>query len=390
MDEHDVPMHFASKSNRRVVNKRDGMEVFEMRIHLLPAAHGDCLLVEYGDKPVHRILIDGGVKSTYESLRERFLAMAENDRRLDLLVVSHVDADHIEGIVRMLTDDTIPIRIGDLWFNGHQHLNEAAPVDFGGVQGEYLSALIQKRQLQWNAATKGRAVCVPEQGPLPVFKLPGGMTLTLLSPSPRKLVKMADAWEDDVRKAGLDPEHPVQALEHLETKGKRLIARFDEDEGPDVEALAAASYTGDTAPANGASIAFLAEYKDKRVLFCADAHSDVLEDSVGRLLRVRKQRTLEVDVFKLPHHGSRANLSPRFVEMIRARKVLVSTSGAIFEHPDAEAIARIVKKRWNCEFVFNYRSEENEIWDHVATKQAYGYTTRYPTEKKSVVTVDLD
>ena len=361
-----------------------------MRIHLFPAAHGDCLLVEYGDQHRHRVLIDGGVKSTYESLRERFLATAENDRQLELLVVTHVDADHIEGIVRMLTDETMTVGISDLWFNGYQHLNEAAPLDFGGVQGEYLSALIQKRQIPWNAATKGRALCVPDQGPLPEFHLPGGMTLTLLSPSRGKLAKMADAWEDDVRKAGLDPEHPVQALEHLQTKGKRLIARFDEDEGPDVESLAAASYVGDKAPANGSSIAFLAEYQGKRVLFCADAHSDVLESSLERLLRARNLKILEVDAFKLPHHGSRANMSPRLIEMVRARKVLVSTSGAIFEHPDAEAIARVVKKRWSCEFVFNYRSEENEVWDHASTKQAYGYTTRYTTGKNAVTTVELD
>ncbi len=361
-----------------------------MRIHIFPAAHGDCLLVEYGDNPVHRMLIDGGVKQTYAPLRERLLAMDSKTPHLDLVVVTHVDADHIEGIVRMLTDETLTVKIRDFWFNAFQHLNENAPLDFGGVQGEYLSALIQKRKIPWNVATKGRALCVPKDGPLPTFQLPGGMTLTLLSPSPAKLEKMADAWEDDVRKAGLDPAHPAQALEHLKTKGKRLIVQFDTDDGPDVEALGAASYSGDTSPANGSSIAFLAEYRDKRVLFGADAHSEVLENSLERLLRARHLQILELDAFKLPHHGSRANLSPRLVQMVHAKKVLVPTSGAIFEHPDAEAIARIVKKRWNCEFVFNYRSEENEIWDHPMTKRAYGYTTRYPTAKNSTTTVTID
>lgn len=359
-----------------------------MRIHLLPAAHGDCLLIEYGAH--HRFLIDGGVARTYDTLRAQIGSIPEAERRLELLVVTHVDADHIEGIVRMLTDGTISMSIGDVWFNGREHLQQAAALDFGAVQGEYLSALIQKRNLPWNAATKGQALCVANAGPLPVFQLAGGMTLTLLSPSPAKLEKMADAWEDDVRKAGLDLEHPGRVLEHLEKKGKRLIARFDEDDGPDVEALATASFSGDTAPANGASIAFLAEFNGKRVLFCADAHSDVLEENLQRLLKARGLETLEVDAFKLPHHGSRANLSPRLVEMIHARNVLVSTSGAIFGHPDAEAIARIVKRKWNCEIVFNYRSEETLLWDHAVTKSEYRYSTRYPANDETIMAVNLD
>ena len=251
-----------------------------LHIQMLPAVHGDCLLVEYGtDKRVYRVLIDGGVSRTYDTLRAQLLAIPPGERHLDLLVVTHVDADHIEGIVRMLTDTTLEIRIDDVWFNGYEHLNEGAPLDFGGVQGEYLSAMIQKRRLQWNGATKGRALCVPEKGPLPVFHLPGDLNLTLLSPSPTTLARMADAWEKEVRKAGLDPAHPKEALEHLVQKGKKLIARFDEDEGPDVEALATATYKGDGSPANGSSIAFLAEYQGKRILFAADAYAESWKSS---------------------------------------------------------------------------------------------------------------
>jgi beta-lactamase superfamily II metal-dependent hydrolase len=362
-----------------------------LHIQMFPAAHGDCLLVEYGSaKRVYRVLIDGGVARAYDTLRAQLLAIPARERRLDLLVVTHVDADHIEGIVRLLTDTTLEIRIDDVWFNGYEHLSEGTPLDFGGVQGEYLSAMIQKRKLQWNGATKGRAFCVPAKGPLPVFHLPGDLTLTLLSPSPATMAKMADAWENEVRKAGLDPAHPKEALEHLVHKGKKLIARFDEDEGPDVEALATATYKADTSPANGSSIAFLAEYKDKRILFGADAYAEVLENSIQRLLQTRGIDVLELDAFKLPHHGSRANLSAELVDMVRARKVLVSSSGALFRHPDEEAIARILKRKWPTEFVFNYRSIENEVWDHDETKKEYGYTTRYPAANETGMRVVID
>ena len=68
------------------------------RIELLPARHGDCLLLEYGDaaRP-HRVLIDGGPIGAYGALSQRLAALPDDERELELLVITHVDGDHIEG-----------------------------------------------------------------------------------------------------------------------------------------------------------------------------------------------------------------------------------------------------------------------------------------------------
>jgi hypothetical protein len=357
---------------------------------MLPAAYGDCLLVEYGsDKRTHRVLIDGGVGPTYDKLRERLLAIPRSERNFELLVVTHVDADHIEGVVKMLTDATLEFDAADVWFNAWQHLTEDQPLDFGGVQGEYLSALIKKRKLTWNEARNGQAIYVPAEGPLPVFELAGGLKLTLLSPTIETMRRMANAWEEEVQRAGLDPDHPKEALELMKTRGKRLIAHFADDEDPDVEALAAAEYTRDTSPANGSSIAFLAEYNGKSVLFGADAYGEVLSNSIDRLLKERGQEALEVDAFKLPHHGSQHNVSPGVLKRVKSRYALVSTNGHHFNHPDPEAIARVVKSGQRPCLVFNYRSEENTVWDRADLKKKYGYSTRYPKASEEGITVEL-
>ena len=58
------------------------------RIEMLPAAHGDCLWIEYGTgREVHRILIDGGPAHTYPTLRERILHLPG--------VAETVNMDHI-------------------------------------------------------------------------------------------------------------------------------------------------------------------------------------------------------------------------------------------------------------------------------------------------------
>ena len=50
------------------------------RLEMLPAAHGDCLWIEYGSgTTVHRILIDGGPAHTYPALRERILHLPASD-----------------------------------------------------------------------------------------------------------------------------------------------------------------------------------------------------------------------------------------------------------------------------------------------------------------------
>ena len=40
----------------------------------------------------------------------------------------------------------------------------------------------------------GGAVAVPAKGPLPVVDLPGGPTLTLLSPGPKQLAALRRTW----------------------------------------------------------------------------------------------------------------------------------------------------------------------------------------------------
>ena len=157
-----------------------------LRIEMLPALHGDCLFVEYGDSiRTRRLLIDGGPIATYRHLAARLDALPAGDRRFELVVMSHVDTDHVEGIVRLLANQPLPMRVIDLWFNGWSHLTSGGRV-LGGKQGEFLSALIVRRfeEGQWNGAFSGQAVVVPDDGALPERTLAGGMKLTLLSPTP--------------------------------------------------------------------------------------------------------------------------------------------------------------------------------------------------------------
>jgi hypothetical protein len=350
-------------------------------VHMLAAEHGDCLWLTYGDtaNPKH-ILIDAGTTDTWPRLRARLDDVrARNGGRLhfELFVVSHVDADHIGGAIKLLEDcGPMNVTFGEVWFNGFFHLDNGTPPDeLGPMQGELLTALIDSHDFKWNTRFGRRAVMVPDAGPLPRHTF-SGMQLTLLSPTFAKLQKLKPEWEKAVENAGLVPGHAAVVED---------VAPPDDELGDSVEDMAESTFKGDGAKPNGSSIAFIAEHEGKRVLFAADAHADVLLASLRRGPLAQADQ-LPLDAFKLSHHGSRANTDRALVEALPARRYLVSTNGKQFRHPDQEAIARVaVFGPEEKTFDFNYRTDFNKAWDNASRKVKWGLTTRFGTGDEGLV-----
>ena len=178
------------------------------RIDMLPGREGDCLWIEYGDpaRP-RRILVDGGRRVAYASLKKRFMALRPAGAVFELLVLSHVDADHIEGLLKLIRDPELEVRFKDVWFNGEKHLQKPKQGPEALVPcKERRAEGLRRRRWKWNAAFRGKSVVIPDSGGLPVKVLAGGMRLTLLSPTWDKLQKLAPVWEKELRKAGLVKE----------------------------------------------------------------------------------------------------------------------------------------------------------------------------------------
>jgi hypothetical protein len=347
-----------------------------LSIEMLPAQHGDCLWIEYGDpRSPHRILVDCGLKATYRALAERL--RERPDITFELLVLTHVDADHILGGIPLLQDFG-PQRFQEIWFNGWKHL-PLPPDALGALHGEIFSALLVKRGFAWNRSWDGAAVVLPDQGPLPRVTLPGGLTLTLLSPTRERLADLRTDWNKEVDRLGLEPGDTEAALGELEDR-----PRLQPDAlGPariDVEALAQAPFTADTSAANGSSIALLAEHDGKALLLGADAFSPVLEAGIRRLLEERGRERLRLDACKVPHHGARSNNSPDFFRLLACENFLVSTDGSHgYRHPHRETLSRILTSRKGARLHFNYRSTENEVWDDRDLQRDFDYEALYPT-----------
>jgi hypothetical protein len=352
-------------------------------IEMLPSAHGDGLYIEYGAANApKRVLVDGGTEPAYKTLKARIEQLPVAKRHFELLVITHVDADHIGGIVKMLEKDELGVTFDEVWFNGFPHLDasDTPPQDdvefFGAVQGERLSTALLALQIPWNKHFNGGPVRVREDGALPSVTLDGGMQLTIMGPTIDKLRKLKPVWERECRKAGLDPLEqlpPIVEDEDVEPMGI-----------PNVDALAADAFEEDDAPANGTSISLLAEFDGKRVLLGADAHPATLIDAIDRLEGPGK--ALSLSAFKLPHHASKHNVSSDLLARVKCKRYLISTNGAQFKHPDRAAIARVIKHGGAApNLFFNYKTDFNKVWQSPTLQQDFAYTAQYGGEGGGLV-----
>jgi beta-lactamase superfamily II metal-dependent hydrolase len=336
------------------------------QIEMLPAGHGDALWIEYGDQgSIHRWMVDCGTQQTAKELNRRVQAVPENERFLELFIMSHIDSDHIGGALPFLKTIKEELKLGDVWFNGWRHLSG----QLGSRQGEMFSTAIQDFELPWNKWLDGGTIVVAGDK-LPECVLPGGMRLVLLSPTPAQLKKLAPVWTRELKRYGLEPGARVDYSRFL--KGKPSTST-------DVDQLADSPFAGDGGVPNGSSIAVLAEFGGTSALLSADAHAPVLAESIRTLLRQRGADKLKLDACKVSHHASQNNLSTELLKLLDCPRYLVSTNGDHFSHPDREAIARIIKYGGSRPSLhFNYRSKYNEVWARPDLQERYGYVAFYP------------
>jgi hypothetical protein len=370
-----------------------------LKLTMLPARQGDAIWIRWGHKDCpHQMIIDMGTEEVGNNVRERLEALDKNQREFELLVVTHVDRDHIGGVLTSLAEAELLPGLGfkDVWFNGWMHLNGgrvSQPVpagdnitdsgleSFGPAQGERLSSWLRKQT--WNKAFAGKPV-LREPGTKPTtVTLADGLTLTVLGPTPDRLHEFMPKWKEEVEIA-LEKGTLHEVSHGLESYGSKIPPDLHLPE--DLEILAESESDRDPSEANGSSISLLLEYKDRRIVLAGDAFAD---DLVAGLAEVTEQ-VLEVDAFKLPHHGSKNNVTKTLVEAVSCPWWLFSTDGTRFRHPDPAAIARVIcyNAQQPVTLFFNVPSTYNGWWSNSDWKNMYQYETEYGNASDGI-TIDF-
>jgi beta-lactamase superfamily II metal-dependent hydrolase len=338
-----------------------------LNINFLPAFNGDCILITT-DK--FNILIDGGMSRTYNRiLRDKL----EELEQIDLVILTHIDEDHIAGLIELFKDEEIRLKVKKVWFNSLAKLGELfngkydidkeystdddSDKNISYRQGESLESLLDEIDYELIYLEKEKKY---------QFK---DIELTILSPRKKDLKRLHKYWLKD-----------IEDRKKIEVD-KNINDTVEEYES--IEILYKKKFYNDTRRANKSSIAFNLKYDDKNYLFLGDANMSVITKS----LKDEKIDRLDAELVKLSHHGSKKNTNQKLLDIVSSHKFIISTNGDTHNHPDKEALSRIIKnpKRDNQEIEFWFNHEEDSypkiFTDEELESKKYNFKLKFSEEE---------
>lgn len=347
----------------------------ELHFKVLQAKHGDSLVISVNfDGTPRNLLIDGGPLAAYKPSKRRkgdlykaLTRIKDMNQRIDLLILTHVDDDHINGILKGFKGKGLLGELTDkIWFNSGALINKVfkQPID----ESHYLDlGCVRTGTDTDNTTSIGQGVrfeeIIREKGIWDEQLIHAGQThefygakITILSPTHSKLEKLLIKWKK---------EAPSSL-----TAGSKTDYKFSFD-----ELLCDDQFNADSSIHNGSSIALLFELEEKRLLLLGDAHDEVIVESIRTLknqngVQYSEENPLTVDYVKLAHHGSQRNTSTEFLSLIKCNDFIVSTNGSRHGLPNKRTLARISKSHPNATVWFNYKSTYKAITKTLSEKDA--------------------
>ena len=329
-------------------------------LEAVKAKHGDSLLLHYGDSDRPRVaLIDAGPPGVYKQFLaprlDELRAKLEDDDGalpLDLVMVSHVDQDHVYGVMQLLRgmardlDDNQAARfdVRELWHNAFHKL--AGDPDAGPERASMAVAAIQSARPNpvsapvlasvgegQQTAALAEKLNIPRNAGQPLLLAgheddrPGGLKLAVVGPSQARVDALRDEW-----------------AKVIEAKPEQLApADFDDS------------------VFNLSSLIVVATVGERRILLTGDAlASDIVDGlAAANLLDAGK---VHFDVLKVPHHGSDRNVDTEFFRSVTADHYVISGDGA-HGNPEPATLRMLDEARGDASYDvwFTYRDGLEEL-----------------------------
>jgi hypothetical protein len=364
-----------------------------MKLEIFQSSHGDCVLLESEDGK--RILCDGGEKTSmmaYVAPALDKLRQAEPERPIDVVYVSHIDADHIGGVLQLLDDEVEwrvydhhvaegddfdppdrprPPRIDNIWHNafgdqvdkrgaiedllaaaapvlastqsdvGNQAAFEMQQISLGVDQALRVSKLVAPQALgiplnAIDSAGPAKLLMVrPGQKPIRL----GSLEITIIGPTEAELADLREGWKNWL-------DRSAEKVKSINREIKRRVEEFAESSNPQPISLfdweGMPGFKGVTVP-NLASLVLFVREGDRTLLLTGDAQHDLL---LGQLREagLLDDGHLHLDVLKVQHHGSTANMNPKFARTVSADHYVFCGDGA-HGNPEPDVIQQIYNSR---------------------------------------------
>jgi hypothetical protein len=396
---------------------------------MFPAKKGDAFLIRLDNEK--NILIDMGYKTTYKDyILNRLIAIRNEGQCIDLLIITHIDEDHIQGAIEFFKDNgraDMPelIEVKEVWHNSFRHLNfnkvkglkltdfeetqlenikccnssvdgdaeinedRSISAEQGSTLAGYLYALGYNKT-RWNNLFNGESVNLDIKKKVKLDEI----SIYILSPDTKKLQVLYDIWTKELKK--IDCDFTICDSELFDDAHEMFIKKIkptlDINENQNISSSSKnfrdylerdlVQNEQDNSESNGSSIAFILEYKGKKCLFLGDAQEDVVIRSLDDYRN--SGENMNFDVVKTSHHGSLKN-NFKWLENIKAKKYLISTNGKKHNHPDSEVLAKILKNNDDKkEIYFNYPLDICYDIDNEMLREMYNYSVIYGKNNESI------
>ena len=309
--------------------------LYQMNLNVLQAAYGDCMILKSGSQSKssqtnsHHFLIDGGPASTYNiGLKEELQKIGEKGGRVDLVIVSHVDNDHINGLLKLMQDLSLQkkgnnrwtIEIDAVWYNAFSRTigqrievrlrdllsntrtvfknRSRTQVTARGIrEGHDLYQYAHDLAIEINPQFNNDTIIVTDKPKELKF---GDIKFLVIGPTRKNL--------EDLRK---------QWLDWLDKHEKALRTRADYR----------LAIQADKSIPNLSSIMFLAKEDDDTILFTGDGLGEHVIYGLKQARLLGSSGSVHVNILKLPHHGSDRNITRDFFTNVTADKYLISANG---------------------------------------------------------------
>jgi hypothetical protein len=328
------------------------MDIFTLEP--LKAQFGDCLILHYGAAEApSTILIDGGPGTAYGALKDRLTTLAAKRPggpfQIDLLMVSHIDDDHVGGLLKFTeawrnakTDHRQwPWPVAQLWHNTFERiaggdLTQVQPSIMASFGVEDLTELadLDPDDHDTEAAYKvlasvGHGAQLSDDAEFLEIPQNTGFTGLVVPPGDRKPVKFGDKLH-------------LHVVGPLPAQIKKLQVKFAKDLPKSTE-KALAAYSDDSIP-NLSSIVVLARYGTRTILLTGDARGDYVLQGLKEQNLLDPTGHLHVDILKMQHHGSCRNTAEEFFASVIADHYIASADGT-YENPDRPTFEMLAAAR---------------------------------------------
>lgn len=308
-----------------------------MVIHMLKAEHGDCFLISFENSVGNKmnILVDGGVRKTYkEELKGILSDIVNREEQLDIIIVTHIDNDHIGGIISLFEDKDFvkTLKPKEIIYNFYSPEIEYNTKDtyVSYTQGDHLSKLLKEYNVQETCKIK---ISKAKSGT--IFKF-DNMELYILSPLPSDINALNEDWK----------------------KNTNQITSYKDDYKDSIENWNNFEETYTPSLTNKSSISFIMKLKSKLVLMMGDAPPDIIynqliqyKNYIGHPL----DAPLQFSAVKLSHHGGENSINKKLLSSIICNDFMISTNGKIYKHPRKKTMIQILKDNPKARFYLNYQ-----------------------------------